>query len=308
LIFDGINQFDEVITLPPVAQRDLFFAFNSVIYDNPILFYTRAFSSSNLPLSRQATIRPVYKYDQDFTDRSADVISDYLKLFDSVKNESDIEKELFVHDYCLDNFTYDHQFNEHAFSVLGPVVFNTGVCEGISKFVKIALNYLGVDCIVVAGKALNPAGGRRKTERHMWNIVYINGTAYHLDVTFNLTQKGKINRYDYFNLPDSEIKKDHSYSGRIPVCNVAGNDYYSLSMQVVYSLSEAEGYVRRELIGGSKDIVFKLVNVNLDSQMINTVVDIAKRQFQGNQGVFSANVSVEVRYNQKQGVIEIGFG
>ena len=223
LLFTGINNFDKRITVPQAARRDQLTVFNAVIYDNPILFYTRAFRCMTVPVGNQSVIMPVYKYDEDFINKSADVISDYLRTFDAVKNDSDIEKELFVHDHCLDNFTYDYQFNEHAFSILGPVVFNTGVCEGISKFVKVALNYLGVECIVVAGKGYNQLRGAGVVEPHMWNIVRINGKTYHLDVTFNLGQKGVGHQYEYFNLTDKEIKKDHSYTGLIPVCDTAGN-------------------------------------------------------------------------------------
>ena len=223
LMFDGINNYDKRITVPYASRKSLLTVFNSVIYDNPILFYTRAFRYMTAPVDSRSVLMPVYKYDEDFTNKSADVIDDYMHTFDTVRNESDIEKELFVHDHCLDRFTYDHQFNEHAFSILGPVVFNTGVCEGISKFVKVALNYLGVECIVVAGKGYNPLRGRGMVEPHMWNIVRVNGKTYHLDVTYNLTQKDTVNRYDYFNLSDTEIKKDHSFTGLLPVCDTSIN-------------------------------------------------------------------------------------
>ena len=50
--------------------------------------------------------------------------------------------------------------------------------------------------------------------RHTWNIVRINGKYYHLDATFDntLTRKcaiGEEIRYDYFNLEDKSIFRDH---------------------------------------------------------------------------------------------------
>ena len=47
--------------------------------------------------------------------------------------------------------------------------------------------------------------------RHTWNIVRINGKYYHLDATFDNTlgnDKKEI-RYDYFNLDDQQIFRDH---------------------------------------------------------------------------------------------------
>jgi transglutaminase/protease-like cytokinesis protein 3 len=105
-----------------------------------------------------------------------------------------VEKELFVHDFCLEHFAYDDTFKEHSFSPLGLLVYKTAVCEGISKFVKIVLDYLGVECMLVSGTALGSSD--KPPELHMWNIVKINGNTYHLDVTFNMSQKTGVKRYD----------------------------------------------------------------------------------------------------------------
>jgi len=304
LIFDGINKLVKKIVLPSVSRNDAFLAFNSVLYDNPFLFYTRAFRFSANLLGINPVLMPVYKYNADFINQSADVISDYFKLFDSVINESDLEKELFVHDYCLDHFTYDYDFNEHAFSILGPVIFNTGVCEGISKFVKVALNYLGVKCIVATGEALNPSGRTRGSEKHMWNIVYINGTAYNLDVTFNLSQKGSVNRYDFFNLSDGELKKSHKITKGTPTCNTAGHDYYTLSNQVVSGLSGAEAYIRNELLSGKSNIVFKLTENDDDLGITDKIMRIASAS---HQNIINRSGAVNVKPNLKQGVFEIEF-
>ena len=303
IMFDGINKLERKIALPHASGDDLFSAFNSVIYDNPLLFYTRSFRSAAVNLGWPSSIIPVYKYDADFINSSAHVISEYLETFEAVRSDSDLEKELFVHDHCLDNFTYDMQMNEHAFSALGPVVFNTGVCEGISKFVKLALNYLGVDCIVVTGRGYSPVNPE-KAEPHMWNMVYVNGVTYHLDVTFDLTQKGSVNRYDYFNLPDNEILKDHSISRTVPACETAGDDYYSLSEQVFGSLTEAEKYIEAQLREGNTSIVFKLINTEFDSRIVNDITQVATLQFQKLRNTAGF---LEVRPNLKQGVFELGF-
>ena len=305
LIFDGINKLEKKIYMPPTARNIAFSAFNSVLYDNPILFYTRAFRYSNTHLlGLQSVLSPVYKYKEELINQSADVISDYLRLFDIVKEKSDLEKELFVHDHCLDNFKYDHDFHEHAFSALGPVMYDTGVCEGISKFVKLALNYLGVDCIVVAGDAIRPGDNSRNTEKHMWNIVYINGVTYNLDVTFDLTQKSSVNRYDFFNLPDSQIKNSHKSAGLAPVCNTEGHDYYTLNRQIVKGFSGAEKYIENELLAGNNNIVFKLQGGRNDSSDTDKIISIAHGQ---HQKLINRSGSVNVRPNLKQGVFEVEF-
>ena len=89
-----------------------------------------------------------------------------------------------------------------------------GVCEGIAKSVKLLCDALGVWCVIaICGN--NPEKGIKY--RHTWNIVRIGGQYYHLDATFdntlgkhqgNAEAPGEI-RYDYFNLGDKAVFRDH---------------------------------------------------------------------------------------------------
>ena len=67
--------------------------------------------------------------------------------------------------------------------------------------------------------------------RHTWNIVKINGTYYHLDATFdNSLRKDYGNseiRYDYFNLDDQQIFRDHEpLIAPAPHCTDHDHFYY----------------------------------------------------------------------------------
>lgn len=64
--------------------------------------------------------------------------------------------------------------------------------------------------------------------RHAWNIIRIDGVYYHLDATFDnsLSREGEI-RYDYFNLDDKYIFKDHEPAiYDIPQCSEGKHSYY----------------------------------------------------------------------------------
>lgn len=94
--------------------------------------------------------------------------------------------------------------------IIGPLGQGVGVCEGIAKAVKVLLDALGVWCVIaICGN--NPEKGIKY--RHTWNIVRIGGAYYHLDTTFDNTlgKSDKVEdiRYDYFNLDDGHIFKDH---------------------------------------------------------------------------------------------------
>ena len=71
------------------------------------------------------------------------------------------------------------------------------------------MNRIGIDCRTIHGMAKDNENGY-----HSWNIVKIGNTWKHTDVTWDLNitcdseRKDKIS-YDYFNISNKEIQKDH---------------------------------------------------------------------------------------------------
>ena len=100
-----------------------------------------------------------------------------------------------------------------------------GVCEGIAKSVKILCDALGIWCMIALSEA-NPAKGIKY--RHAWNVVRIGGQYYHLDATFdNTLGSGGPLRYDYFNLSDQQIFRDHEpVLWKAPICENGEHFYY----------------------------------------------------------------------------------
>ena len=124
------------------------------------------------------------------------------------------EKEKYIHDFICENITYDKLKKPYSHEIIGPLGQGVGVCEGIAKSVKVLCDALGVWCVIaICGN--NPEKGIKY--RHTWNIVRIGGQYYHLDATFdntlgkhqgNAEAPGEI-RYDYFNLGDKAVFRDH---------------------------------------------------------------------------------------------------
>jgi len=160
-----------------------------------------------------------------------------------------------------------------------------------------------VNSLVVLGKAKNPINDNVE-EMHTWNIVMIEGKAYHLDVTFDMSVKDKVNRYDYFNLDDEDIKKEHTIINKIPKCTVTGNDYFSLNSLVMHNSAELERFIGNSLSYGKKNIVVKLKNVKNTETIVDKVISIAQRQY-GN--VCKRGAGVKVKYNLVQLVFEVDF-
>ena len=88
-----------------------------------------------------------------------------------------------IHDYLVNNIEYDKTYDSFgAYNIYGALIKNSAVCEGYAKAFKYLLNYAGIECEIIQGKATNSSG---ETESHAWNAVYLNDKWYLVDVTWD---------------------------------------------------------------------------------------------------------------------------
>ena len=91
--------------------------------------------------------------------------------------------------------------------------------------------------------------------RHTWNIVKIGKTYYHLDATFDnslgkCSQTGEEIRYDYFNLDDKAIFRDHEpLIAPAPACTDSDHFYYK---EKKLSFTKQEDVYKRSLQAAKK--------------------------------------------------------
>lgn len=113
--------------------------------------------------------------------------------------------ERYIYEYLATNCTYDGFDMVYAHSPLGPLIQQRAVCEGISKAAKYLFDRAGVHSAVIFGD-----GGLGGKINHAWNIVQLDGTWYHVDITYDLSRGTP--RFQYFNLSDEVMKKDHGFT------------------------------------------------------------------------------------------------
>lgn len=130
---------------------------------------------------------------------------------------SDYEQLKYVHDWIVNNTSYSNNGTPSRNEADGPVVYGQAVCEGYSKAFMYFAQSLGFECVCIAGYA---------GEEHMWNMVKLGGSWYHVDVTWDdpISSSGPTLRYDYFLISDSSISRDHSIDNYFRVPS-APNDY-----------------------------------------------------------------------------------
>ena len=144
---------------------------------------------------------------------------------------SDIQKEFAIHDYLVLNTKYDYDnyikgtVPYESYTPYGVLVNGVGVCQGYAEAAKLLFDKSGIESYIVFGEA--SSGG--SSGGHAWNIVKIGGKYYQLDVTWDdpVTDDTGFLRYDYFNLSDKEISKDHTPNAgqALPKCNDNRYDY-----------------------------------------------------------------------------------
>ncbi len=120
-----------------------------------------------------------------------------------VTAETPFEIELQLHDLLCQRVTYSDDENDAmVYTAYGALVNRKALCEGYSRAMQLLLNEFGILSTTVSGVAAQ--------EGHMWNLVNLDGSWYHLDVTWN--DADDFISHEYFNITDSEIAADHTFS------------------------------------------------------------------------------------------------
>jgi hypothetical protein len=173
---------------------------------------------------------------------------------EGVQGGDEYQKEKVLHDRLINRIVYDNDYDKNAaiaHSIIGVFVFKKAVCDGISKAMKYLLNRVGIRSIVVDG-----IGYSGEEENHAWNIVKINGKAYHLDATWNIRNEIGI-RYDYFNLTDEDIRKDHSFVHKTPPCTATQDNYFTRTGLILSNEREVKAKLSEMQAKGLNGLRFK---------------------------------------------------
>ena len=223
----GLLNLEESFAVPMLSNHELSDIYFMIRMDWPEIFYTTRFSYKYYPDSTAVEMVPEYIFTKDKIKEHRQAMEARVKKL--ARQAADLDekgKELFIHDYLVQNVKYDKLKKEYSHEIIGALGNGVAVCEGIAKAVKILCDELNLWCVVALSEA-NPEKGIKY--RHAWNIIRINGSYYHLDVTFDntLSKDGLVVRYDYVNLSDKQILRDHEpVIWKMPACEDGDHFYY----------------------------------------------------------------------------------
>lgn len=226
-ILRDIESFPEEIEIPELNNEELEKVWLAVMYDNPELIML---GRECMLVSRDrkfwfsceyAMTKDEYEQKKAELQAKADELGAKI-----VKETSDFDKELLIHDAIIDSCRYTDSDKLIASSAYGVLVNGSASCEGYAKAAKLLLDKAGIENYVITGTAKREDGA---SEGHMWNVVFIDGKPYNLDLTWDdpigegVTQN---KRYAYFNITDEEILKTHTFSDASACCTATDSNYF----------------------------------------------------------------------------------
>ena len=190
------------------------------------------------------------------------------KLIRLAQKLSEWEKEKYVHDFICENIRYDKLKKSYSHEIIGPLGQGVGVCEGIAKAVKVLLDALGVWCVIA--------------------------------ICGNNPETSEI-RYDYFNLDDSQIFRDHEpLIAPAPHCGDHEHFYYK---EKKLSFTKKEDVYKRSLQAAKKGrvLIFHWRGGYLTKEVLKELLELIRKA--GDEKDKTAMVSI----NWPQAVIRVQY-
>lgn len=302
-IFTGVKNLSDEIQVPALSGEELYNVFFKMRLDHPEIFWVTNFKYRYYKDSPNLIFIPEYLFDKNkIREHQKALTARVEKLVRPAQKMSEWEKEKYVHDFICENVRYDKLKKAYSHEIIGPLGQGVGVCEGIAKVVKVLLDTLGVWCVIaICGN--NPEKGIKY--RHTWNIVKINGTYYHLDATFdNSLGKSHQNpeiRYDYFNLDDQQIFRDHEpLIAPAPRCTDHDHFYYK---EKKLSFTKKEDVYKRSLQAAKKGkvLVFHWRGGYLTREILEELLELIRKA-----GIEKEKIAM-VSINWPQAVLRVQY-
>lgn len=286
--------------VPRLEGKELADIYFKIRMDHPFLFYSVNYKYRFYAEAEHVELIPEYLFPKNKLEEHKKAMEARVtKLARQVQQLSEKEKELFIHDFICENVRYDKLKKAYSHEIIGPLGQGVGVCEGIAKAVKVLCDALGIWCIIAISDN-NPE--KNIKYRHAWNIIRIGGVYYHLDATFDntLSKQGPV-RYDYVNLSDDQIFRDHEpIIWKAPACTDGDHTYYrekKLSFTKLEDVRKRSGQAAKK----KKTLIFHWRGGYLTR-------DIFKEMLQ----IFEEEASKKAKYayvsvNWQQAVLKVSF-
>lgn len=180
-LYTGLSMAEDAVdltgyNLKPENLKDLYV---SVLNSHADLFYVdRVWSYSYSSVNGVNYITKVYPEYLMEGDELAQAKEEFYTMSGEIlaqvqDNWSDLEKAMFLHDYICNAYEYDTSYKIYdAYQFMKE---KKGVCQAYTELYGYLLKQCGISVDYASSTDMN----------HIWNLVFINGSWYHVDVTWD---------------------------------------------------------------------------------------------------------------------------
>ena len=268
-ILSGVKNLADEFQIPALEGEELYNVFFQMRLDHPEIFWVSSYKYRYYKDSPNLIFIPEDLFDKKkICEHQKAMTARVEKLIRPAQKLSEWEKEKYVHDFICENIRYDKLKKSYSHEIIGPLGQGVGVCEGIAKAVKVLLDALGVWCVIA--------------------------------ICGNNPETSEI-RYDYFNLDDSQIFRDHEpLIAPAPHCGDHEHFYYK---EKKLSFTKKEDVYKRSLQAAKKGriLIFHWRGGYLTKEVLKELLELIRKA--GDEKDKTAMVSI----NWPQAVIRVQY-
>lgn len=171
-----------------------------------------SFESINIDISNSGKI--TIKNKKAYNDDEIIFVKGYIETFiitNSINSMNNYDKIKTFHDHIINITKYDNEYTEDSYTAYDLLTTGKSICGGYSDIMSIYLNMIGLQNYKI------------NSENHIWNLVNLDGSWYHLDATWDDPVDGN-NQYlihNFFLISTNELYKldmvEHNFDSNVYV-------------------------------------------------------------------------------------------
>ncbi|WP_090528449.1 transglutaminase domain-containing protein [Pseudobutyrivibrio sp. UC1225] len=279
-IYNCMTEYSEKITVSTKDNSTLQKAYEAVMADYGDLFWVNGYKYNTYTSDDKVVsieFWPKYTMSKDQRDvykASIEATADEW-LSGISQDASDFKKALYVFETLIENVDYNTDSEENQ-NILSVFLYRSTVCQGYADAAWYLLDKLGIKSTVITGTA--------NGESHAWNLVYLDGAYYYMDVTWGNSKyldgnndTAKRVNYAYFAMTTEEISQNHviTVDFEVPEC-LSNADNYFVHEGLYYDWFGVDSIGNRlaqSYNNGEAEISLKFSNSDLYSKVINYFID-----------------------------------
>ena len=279
-IYNCITEYKEKVTVTTKSSEVLQRAYEAVMADYGNLFWVsgykyNTYTSDGAVVSIEFSPKYTMSKDQrDVYQASVEATAEEW-LAGISENASDFDKALHVFETLIENVDYNTDSEENQ-NILSVFLYRSTVCQGYADAAWYLLDKLGIKSTIITGTA--------NGESHAWNLVYLDGAYYFMDVTWGNSKymdgnndTAKRVNYAYFAMTTEEISQNHviTVDFEVPECLSNADNYYVHEGLYYdwFGVDSIGSRLSQSYESGEAEISLKFSNSDLYSQVINYFID-----------------------------------